>query len=169
MKHSSIITSFAFAASLATGIGITFTPIVNAASLNQPATDAILTALEDEYLAEATYAGIIDKLGNVRPFSNIINAERTHQNALKNLLTTYGVSIPDNPYFTGEKKLNELPTTKTEACKLGIEAEIANLKLYDDKLLPVVSEFPDITEVFINLKNASEYKHLPAFQRCAGK
>lgn len=167
MKHSNIITGFGFAASLT--IAITFAPLANAASLNQPATDAILTALEDEYLAEATYAGIIDKLGNIRPFSNIINAERTHQNALKNLLTTYGVSIPDNPYFTGTKKLNELPTTKTQACKLGIEAEIANLKLYDDKLLPIVSSFPDITEVFTNLKNASEFKHLPAFQRCAGK
>lgn len=167
MKHSNKITGFGLAVSLA--IGIILTPLANAASLNQPATDAILTALEDEYLAEATYAGIIDKLGNVRPFSNIINAERTHQDALKNLLTTYGVSIPDNPYFSGAKKLNELPTTKTEACKLGIEAEIANLKLYDDKLLPIVSKFPDITEVFTNLKNASEFKHLPAFQRCAGK
>ncbi|MBL1241445.1 MAG: DUF2202 domain-containing protein [OCS116 cluster bacterium] len=92
-----------------------------------------------------------------------------HQNALKNLLTTYGVNIPDNPYISGTKKITNLPSSKSEACKLGIEAEIANLKLYDEKLLPSVTSHPDITQVFNNLRNASEFKHLPAFQHCAGQ
>lgn len=148
---------------------VTMASVATAATLPQMASNALITALEDEYLAEATYAAVLDKFGNIRPFSNIINAERTHQNALKQLLTTYGVEIPQNPYFSGAKKLDELPATKTEACKVGVEAEIANLALYDDKLLPQVAEHPDIIQVFTNLKNASEFKHLPAFQRCAGR
>ena len=88
--------------------------IINATYAPQNASNAILTGLQDEYLAEATYAASIDKFGNIRPFSNIINAERTHQNALKNLLTTYGVNIPDNPYVSGAKKTTNLPSSKSE-------------------------------------------------------
>jgi hypothetical protein len=38
--------------------------------------------------------------------------------------------------------------------------------LYRDKLIPEVTNYPDITEVFTSLMNASQDKHLPAFQKC---
>ena len=36
----------------------------------------LLEALDDERKAEATYAAVIEKFGEVRPFINIIDAER---------------------------------------------------------------------------------------------
>ena len=35
-------------------------------------------AIQDEYLALAEYELIIEKYGSMRPFSNIINSEKTH-------------------------------------------------------------------------------------------
>lgn len=163
MKNSIKIASLCVAATLA------LTPLANASILEKPATDALLMALEDEYLAEATYADILDKLGDIRPFSNIIRAERKHQAALKELFATYDINIPKNPYFEGTKSLAATPSSKKAACNAGIEAEIANLKLYDDILLPMVANNADIVEVFTNLKDASEFNHLPAFNRCAGR
>lgn len=58
------------------------------------------------------------------------------------------------------------PATLQEACQIGVDAEIANAALYRDELLPVVSENEDIMAVFENLMNASQQKHLPAFDRC---
>jgi hypothetical protein len=39
-------------------------------------------ALDDEYKAEATYAAVITRFGPVRPFINIVEAERRHAGAL---------------------------------------------------------------------------------------
>ena len=58
------------------------------------------------------------------------------------------------------------PATLQEACQIGVDAEIANAALYQNELLPVVADYEDITAVFTNLMNASEQKHLPAFERC---
>ena len=56
--------------------------------------------------------------------------------------------------------------TLTAACQTGVDAEIANADLYKNILLPIVTNYPDITAVFTNLMNASEEKHLPAFEKC---
>jgi len=53
-----------------------------------------------------------------------------------------------------------------EACQIGVDAEIANAALYRDELLPAVTAYEDITLVFENLMNASQQKHLPAFEKC---
>ncbi len=85
------------------------------------------------------------------------------------LLKTYGQAVPQNPYENGVKSKLQSPATLLEACEVSITAEIENVALYDDKLLPTVSTYPDITDVMVRLHNASEERHLPAFQRCVSR
>ena len=72
------------------------------------------------------------------------------------------LAVPADPW-TGKVAA---PETLTAACQTGVDAEIANAALYREKLLPAVTEYLDITSVFTNLMNASQEKHLPAFDRC---
>lgn len=151
---------------VAAGLALSPLPAM-AATLSANAEAALLSALDDEYHAEAFYEAVMDKFGPVRPFSNIANAERQHEAALIDRLKAYGIAVPANPYMSGDKKLEAVPTTIAEACAIGVGAEIANRDLYRKELLPAVTDYPDITAVFKALSAASEQKHLPAFQRCA--
>jgi hypothetical protein len=138
-------------------------------SLTPDAEAALGAALQDERHAEAFYAAVTAKFGDARPFSNIIEAERQHESMLIGLYETYGVAIPENGYATGALEAPAAPETLRGACKIGVEAEIANRDLYDVNLLPAVAAYPDITFVMQRLRDASEENHLPAFQRCANR
>jgi len=130
--------------------------------ISSSAKDSLDEAIKDEYKAYSTYQAAIKKFGNVRPFSMIIRAEEQHISALKSIYDKYGLTVPEN---TVSKTVN-LPDTLQQTCQIGVEAEISNAALYLDKLLPNVIDYPDITQVFENLMNASEQKHLPAFEKC---
>lgn len=130
--------------------------------LDEKTRQALLDALADERKAEATYHAAIEKFGDVRPFSNIVNAERRHESFLMPLFEKYGVPVPENQ-FTAEKI--EAPATLIEACKQSVEGENANIAMYDEFLEFVKQE--DIREVFTYLRDASKDNHLPAFERCA--
>lgn len=119
-------------------------------------------AIQDEYKARSTYEAVIAKFGPVRPFSMIIRAEEQHINSLKAIYDKYGIDIPEE-----KKQQIVLPDTLSEVCAIGVQAEIDNAKLYKEELLPNVSTYEDIVFVFTNLMNASQDKHLPAFERCA--
>jgi hypothetical protein len=123
---------------------------------------ALSDALEDEYKAYATYEAVINKFGSTRPFSMIIGAEEQHIASLKAVFDKYGLEVPENIWVGSI----EAPESLQAACQTGVEAEIANASLYKDNLLPAVSDYEDITSVFTNLMNASQQKHLPAFERC---
>ena len=112
--------------------------------------------------AHALYKKTIEKFGAIRPFSMIIRSEEQHISSLKALFDKYGLEIPEDNWYTKVSPEETLQKT----CQLGVDAEIANAKLYKDKLLPMVSEYEDIKLVFTNLMNASQEKHLPAFERC---
>lgn len=124
--------------------------------------DALNRAIEDEYKAMSTYQKIIEKFGMIRPFSMVENAEEQHIASLKGIFDKYGITVPANNWVN---KIT-IPTTLTQACQTGVEAETANIKLYKEELLPLVKDYEDITIIFTNLMEASEQKHLPAFQRC---
>lgn len=123
---------------------------------------ALDEAILDEYRAQATYAAVISKYGQVRPFSMIIRAEEQHISSLKALYDKYGLVAPTNEII-GEISA---PDSLKASCQTGVQAEIDNAKLYADKLLPIVKNYEDITFVFTNLMNASRDRHLPAFERC---
>lgn len=124
--------------------------------------NALDEAITDEYKALATYEAVIAKLGSVRPFSMIKGAEEQHIASLKALYDKYGLQPPVNVWLN---KVS-VPSTLQESCQAGVDAEIANATLYKDSLLPSVSTYEDIVQVFTNLMNASEQKHLKAFERC---
>lgn len=133
-----------------------------AGELSTEVQNALVEALEDEYKAYATYDAVIAKFGSTRPFAMIIGAEEQHIASLKAVFNKYGLEIPENTWVGNVTA----PETLQQACQTGVDAEIANADLYNSKLLPVVSEYEDITGVFTNLMNASQEKHLPAFERC---
>lgn len=137
-------------------------------ALTLEAQEAVLDALvgpEGEYAAYAMYAAILEGYGEVNPFANILGSEARHIDALKQVLDRYAVPYPaDNPYLG----TLEAPASLLEAAQAGVEAEIANVALYEGQL-EAVANYPDIVEVFVSLQTASRQQHLPAFQRAAGR
>lgn len=141
----------------------------NAATLSDGARSAIEAALEDEHRAEAFYAAVMEKFGDVRPFRNIIRAEQAHAAELNALLVNYGLEQKTaNPHLGSAELAALVPETLGDACKIGVDAEIANRELYDKRLMPAVQDYADVQVVFAALRDASEKKHLPAFERCGG-
>lgn len=138
-----------------------------AAAVSEAAHCAILTALDDEYHARTTYAEIIRRHRADRPFANIMRAEEQHAAQLIDLLRRNGLPVPANPYATGQKPLRDFPASAAAACTAGVAAEIENIRLYDEKLLPAVAAKPEVARVLLALRNASAERLLPAFQRCA--
>lgn len=123
---------------------------------------AFIEALEDEYKARATYELVISKFGKIRPFVNILEAEKRHIQALLSLFRKYEFPIPVDRW--AEKVT--VPASVLEACQMGVRAEIENGEMYQ-RLLTSIEDYPDVRQVFLNLQRASQENHLPAFQRCA--
>ncbi len=123
--------------------------------------EALLAAIQDEYKAFTLYSKVITAFGDTNPFANIRQSEQTHIDLLKPLLTKYAIAIPENTW--GDKI--SAPASRTEACALGVQAEIDNAAMYD-KLLTVVKE-QDIRDAFTFLRDASENNHLSAFEQCS--
>jgi hypothetical protein len=153
-----VISSLVVAISL-----LTFAAVSFAQELDAKTQQALIDAINDEYKAKATYQKVIDKFGAVRPFSNIINAEQHHIEELLPLFQKYGVAVPKDDWYA---KVPEFATIQA-ACEAGVQAEIENAGMYDE-FFKFVQE-KDIIDVFTNLRNASQEKHLKAFQRCAGR
>lgn len=129
--------------------------------MNQILEKALVEALDDEYKACATYGHIISTFGEIRPFINIMEAEKRHIQALLPLFRKYGFSIPEDSWG----KRVETPNSIQEACQAAVEAEIENAEMYD-RLLALTKDYADVQQVFKNLQRASQESHLPAFQRC---
>ncbi|MBP2641976.1 MAG: hypothetical protein H6Q66_2927 [Firmicutes bacterium] len=116
-------------------------------------------AIQDEYLAKAQYSAILDTFGKVRPFSNIVQAEGQHIAELQPLFNDRGLDVPSDeskPYVVN-------PQSLADAMKIGEQAEIDNIAMYEHFLRqPDVPE--DVKAVFSRLLAASQ-RHLNAFRR----
>ena len=121
---------------------------------------ALNEALDDEYHAWATYDQVIADFGEARPFINIRDAEARHIEALCTLFARYGLPVPENPWPGKVPRYTSLHA----ACEAGVAAEIANGQMYE-RLLGATRR-PDILMVLRNLQEASQQRHLVAFQRC---
>jgi hypothetical protein len=122
--------------------------------------DGLLLALNDEYLAYATYESVNRDFNDPRPFVNIQKAEGRHIERLEAVFEAYKLPVPEN------KWMGDVPRFKSlvEACKAGIAGEIANRDLYTKLFNSTKRE--DIITVYKALQSASEENHLPAFERC---
>lgn len=121
----------------------------------------LTAALDDEYQARATYTQVIADFGDVRPFSNIVHAEDRHARALISIFERYGIPVPPDTWPGRVPRYASLHA----ACEAGVEGEIANAALYDEVLSG--TDRADIIEVYRNLQEASQQRHLLAFRRCA--
>lgn len=131
--------------------------------LSDAGLEALGLALQDEYRAERLYHQVLERLGDVRPFANIVYAEQRHSAALERVYSRRGLVAP----ISDQQGLGqELPgETLQEVCNAAVEAERDNVSLYDELLrrdLPA-----DVVQVFEHLREASLERHLPAFERCA--
>lgn len=125
---------------------------------------ALALALEDEYRAEAMYTAVMDLHGEVRPFSNIIQAEKRHSERVRDEMTRLGIEYSDTNPFLGNIIA---PATILEACQQGVDAEIENIALYEE-ILPTISD-GQVKATLTDLQWASRERHLPAFQRCVDR
>jgi len=120
----------------------------------------LIAALDDEYMARATYARVIADFGEVRPFSNIVEAEGRHIEALVRLFERYGVRVPAD---TSPGRVSS-SSSLHEACVAAVAAEVENAALYERLLAG--TDRADVLAVYKNLQEASQERHLPAFRRC---
>jgi len=130
--------------------------------------DALAEALDDERHAIAFYEAVMARYGRRRPFSNIVNAERRHANALLAQYRRLGLTVPADRWA---EATIEVPDSFRAACAASVDAEVRNVAIYD-RLLAVARDpdlgDPAVLNVFERLRWASQERHLPAFKRCSG-
>jgi hypothetical protein len=129
-------------------------------TLSAKEVDGLLKALDDEYKAWATYDGVIRDFGEIRPFINIRGAEGRHIDALVALFRAYELTPPANSWPGNVERFDSVRS----ACAAAVQGEIDNAGLYERLLQS--TDRPDIQRVYRNLMDASQKRHLPAFQRC---
>lgn len=115
-------------------------------------------ALEDERMAQAEYAAIMEAFDVTRPFSNIEKAEVQHEAAVISLYEAKGIEVPN---FDPESYV-VIPGTLVETYEIGIEAEIMNIAMYDKFLEQDLDD--DVRAVFEALRDGS-INHLAAFEK----
>jgi len=125
---------------------------------NYTMAEMLTWAIQDEYLARAEYAQIMDIFAVDRPFSNIAKAEETHISLLTPLFETYGVALPDDEADAHVV----LPDSLVQAYETGVTAEINNIAMYEAFLQQDLPQ--DVQDVFTALRDASQ-NHLAAFER----
>jgi len=155
--HRWLIAGACIAATTAT---LFSTSTADSAQLSPRTQQAMVEAISDEYRARAFYAAVIRKFGAIRPFNNIVQAEDRHVQLWNQLFAQYGLPIPPDT-FAGKV---EAPDTLRQACQMGVEAEIANVQMYNN-FLQFVQE-PDLRAAFSQLRQVSQNHHKPAFERC---
>lgn len=116
-------------------------------------------ALQDEYLALATYEAVVATYGEVAPFTRLIIAETAHADALLALFETYQIE----PLVNDAASLITIPASLEESYTALLGAEEANIAMYD-KFLAVEDLPEDLELTFTNLKNAS-LRHEAAGER----
>lgn len=114
--------------------------------------------LQDERMAQAEYEAIMEAFGVQAPFSNIAQAEISHEAAILNLYDIYGSEVPEFDATTHVI----IPDTLEGIYAIGVTAEIANIAMYD---LFLEEDLDDqVRAVFTALRDAS-VNHLAAFER----
>lgn len=160
MKH--LIKVFEFILGITVLSGCNDADTILSPSLSPEIQKALNATIEDEFKAQVTYRRILNDFGDAtKPFSNIINAEIKHAEAIANVMDSYNLSVPQNNF-----KVTDMPTFNTvkDACAAGAIAEVENIELYDEFLkLDLPS---DVRNVFENNRKASLNNHFPAFNAC---
>ncbi len=117
---------------------------------------ALDVVLADEYKNLAEYKAIVVKFGEVSPFVQLIYAETRHIESLVRIYDAFDFAVlADNGSASAV-----VPSSLEAAYQVGIEAETANIALYETYLKTKLPESVD--RIFSNLQNASD-RHLDIF------
>lgn len=134
----------------------------NVGVLSSQVLSAMNRAIQDEYLAEATYSRVVADFGEVQPFWNIVFAEERHSAAIARLFQSFGLVPPTSTWSPSDVAAFD---NLASACAAGVQAETGNVAMYDEFMtyadLPV-----NVRTVFENLRAVSLNNHLPAFESC---
>ena len=123
-------------------------------------TEGLQAAWTDEKHAIDTYQAVVVKFGAVKPFYNILAAEKKHLSSVENIADRLAISLNKvNGFYPPEFSSVKM------ACEVGIQAELDNIALYDKMLLEETNGI--VLNLYRNLRDASLNNHLPAFRRCA--
>lgn len=150
---------------LATALAVTTATPAAPPSVDTNAEKAAWEALMSpvgEYAAYATYDAIVQKYGQVEPYSTILRSEQMHINALTRQLQRYGLSVPANPY---QGKIT-LPGDLKSIANAEAQTEIDNADLYT-RLMAQAGGDAQLQRVFTNLQSASRDVHLVLFKKAA--
>jgi rubrerythrin len=120
--------------------------------------EVLQRAYDGEVKAYEIYSAVVETLGEVSPFSQIIQAEQTHQEALIAIAQVHNVTLVRNM-----PNRISIPKTLRECCELGVASEIQTLQRYNE-LLVHVKAYPEVQDLFYRLQAASFNNHLPAFR-----
>ncbi len=124
--------------------------------------ESVLTeAINEEYKARATYQAVIDKLGDVGPFKNILASENQHVDAWKAQFEANKLTVPSDG-FAGKVSA---PADLKAACAIGVAAEKEDVALYDRLMKETTDDA--VLKVMTAQRKVSQENHLPAFERCA--
>jgi hypothetical protein len=123
---------------------------------------ALERSVQDEYRAETIYQGVVQDLGPLAPFVNVLSAEQRHSASIAELFVRRGLTPPANSWT-----LATVPhfTSIPDACRTAASAERGNVAMYDELLRLTLPA--DVRQVFENVRLASLSNHLPAFERCS--
>ncbi len=154
----------ALGAAIGVSVACSDSPSVTApgsTALTESVSDAVATAIQDEYRAEQIYLRVLFDHGDVLPFYNVVVAEQRHSSSLAAIYERRGLETPQSKF-----SLDNVPrfATVALACAAGVVAEEENIAMYDRLLvgtLPV-----DVHNIFTSNRRASVERHLPAFQAC---
>lgn len=136
----------------------------------------LLYLREEEKLARDLYTDFYEKWG-LRPFGNILEAEKRHMEAIKFHLDAYGLKDPIQTNVPGkfsnpsiQKNFDELLAkglrSEQDAIEAGVTVEEASIKELQTAINE--SDEPALNQTYLNLLNASK-NHLRAFQRWLGR
>jgi rubrerythrin len=145
--------------------GCPFPPIDAARPLNRAEHVAVLEALDIEQRAFAFHSAVLDRFPDAMPFARIVDAEERHVAALTAVLHSDGHAVPANRHLGSTATRVAVPASIACACDIAVRAEIAEIGLYVDRLLPAVAGRADLVALFTRLLETSRDRHLPAFRR----
>lgn len=137
-------------------------PSPAAATLTSEVQAALERSLQAEYRSETTYQGVVEDLGPLAPFVNVLSAEQRHSASIAALFVRRGLTTPANSWtLTTVPHFSSVPL----ACDAAAAAERGQVAMYDELLRLALPA--DVRQVFDNVRLASLANHLPAFERCS--
>lgn len=138
---------------------------ISAFPADQPYTlEEMLTyAIKDEYAAQALYSSAMIIDGSGEPFARLLQDENGLIDQLAQLLTDYGLVLPD---LTAVREKQAITSLK-EVCLAGIEAEKISIEMYHAFLAK--DNLPDDVRHVFQLLLGTSQSHLDALMTKAGE